>query len=207
MKKIVVLAMCVCAYLGLFAQEESGKEVILVDYFTYTESIGDSYPTTLRNAIIGGLQATGRLKIIDADMESSLKLEKDRRNSEEAMGDATARRGEMKKLGANYMLKIHVAQMDASEEKKDDGSTWYSGLINFTLTLVNVEDGSVKVSKPFNYAGLNAKYGDTKEAAITATIDFVKISMKKFVNDNFDLKATIVAIENVDKKKGAVSLY
>ena len=27
MKKIVVLAMCVCAYLGLFAQEESGKEV------------------------------------------------------------------------------------------------------------------------------------------------------------------------------------
>ena len=77
MKKIVVLAMCVCAYLGLFAQEESGKEVILVDYFTYTESIGDSYPTTLRNAIIGGLQATGRLKIIDADMESSLKLEKD----------------------------------------------------------------------------------------------------------------------------------
>ena len=207
MKKIVMLAMCMCAYLGLFAQEGSGKDVILVDYFTYTESIGDSYPTTLRHAVIGGLQATGRLVSIDADAESGLKLEKDRRNSEEAMGDATARRSEMKKLGANYMLKIHVTQMDASQEKKDDGSTWYSGLINFTLTLVNVEDGTVKVSKPFNYAGLNAKYGDTKEAAITATIDYVKISMKKFVNDNFDLKASIVAIENVDKKKGAVSLY
>ncbi|MFR4036680.1 MAG: hypothetical protein ACLTZT_02090 [Butyricimonas faecalis] len=36
--------------------------------------------------VIGGLQATGRLVIIDADAESGLKLEKDRRNSEEAMG-------------------------------------------------------------------------------------------------------------------------
>ena len=72
MKKIVVLAMCMCAYLGLFAQEGAGKDVILVDYFTYTESIGDSYPTTLRHAVIGGLQATGRLVIIDADAKQTL---------------------------------------------------------------------------------------------------------------------------------------
>lgn len=203
----MLFTVCVCVYFCSFAQEGAKKDVILVDYFTYTSSIGDSYPTMLRNAILGGLQATGRLTVIDADSETSLKLEQERRSSEEAMGDQTARMGEMKKLGANYLLKLHVTQMDASESKHDDGSIYYSGLINFTLTLVSVENGSVKVSKPFNYADLNAKTGDTKEAAITATIDFVKISMKKFVNDNFELKASIVAIENVDKKKGAVTLY
>jgi len=207
MRRFVFLVVCVFACLGTFAQKELKKDVVLVDYFTYTESIGDSYPTALRNAIIGGLQATGRLTVIDAEAETSLKLEKDRRSSEEAMGDQTARMGIMKQLGANYIIRLHVTEMTATESKDDDGKVSYNGCINYTLTMIDPENGSVKVSKPFTYSGLTGKIGDSKKEAILATIDYVKISMKKFVNDNFELKAAIVAIENVDKKKGAQTLY
>lgn len=194
-------------FCGVFAQEDAQKKkVLFVDYFTYTSGIGASYPTMLKNAIIGGIQETGRLSVIDAEMEPSLKVEEDRRSSEEALGDQKSRTEQIKKLGADYIMRIHVTQMQATKKLHDDKSVYYDGLINFTLSVINVADGTMLVSKPFSYAGLNAKTGDTPEAAVVATTDFVKISMNKFVNDYFKLESKIVAIESCGKK-GAETLY
>lgn len=180
MKKFIVLVFALVVGYCVSAQENGGKKVMFVDWITYTSGIGSSYPTMLKNAIIGGIQETGRLNLIDAEMEPSLKDEQERRSSEEALADEKSRTETIKKLGADYILKIHVAQMQASTNKHDDGSVYYDGLINFTLSVMKTADGTLVVSKPFSYAGLNAKTGDTPEAAITATVDFVKVSMNKY---------------------------
>lgn len=206
MKRLFLATVGVLLCVICLAQDGNAKKTLLVDYFTYTKSIGDSYPTMLRNAIIGALQETGRLNIIDASLESSLQLEEERRSSEAAISDDKARNEEIRKLGADYMMRIHVATMSGVRKTLDDGSVYYDGLINFTLTVLNVADGTVKVSKPFTYSGLNAKTGDTPEAAVLATTDYVKISMTKFMNENFKVESMIVQIENCGKK-GAETVY
>lgn len=204
MKKLMLVTLCLCWVMYGFTQK---KEVLLVDYFSYTSKIGSSYPEQLRNAIIGGIAETGRLSVVDVDAEADLKIEAERRSSEGAMADETARTAQMKTMGANYLLTAHVANMDAIRKTLDNGSIYYDGLISFTVKVTNITDGSIKVSKQFDYSGLNAKTGDSREAAITATLAYVKTSMQKFVNDYFKLESTIVAIEQSDKKKGAVTVY
>ncbi|WP_276803894.1 hypothetical protein [Odoribacter laneus] len=204
MKRLVLFTICLCWVIGGFAQE---KEVLLVDYFSYTSKIGSSYPEQLRNAIIGGIAETGRLSVVDVDAEANLKIEAERRSSEGAMADETARTAQMKTMGANYLLTAHVANMDAVRKTLDNGSVYYDGIISFTVKVTNIADGSIKVSKQFDYSGLNAKTGDSREAAITATLGYIKTSMQKFVNDHFKLESTIVTIEQSDKKKGAVTVY
>lgn len=206
MKKLFLLTVGFLFCFMCMAQDGNAKKTLLVDYFTYTKNIGDSYPTMLRNAIIGALQETGRLNIIDASLESSLQLEEDRRSSEAALSDDKSRNEEIKKLGADYMMRIHVTTMSGVRKTLDDGSVYYDGLINFTLTVINVADGTVKVSKPFTYSGLNAKTGDTPEAAVLATTDYIKMSMTKFMNENFKVESTIVQIEKCGKK-GAEMVY
>lgn len=68
MKRLVLFTICLCWVIGGFAQE---KEVLLVDYFSYTSKIGSSYPEQLRNAIIGGIAETGRLSVVDVDAEAN----------------------------------------------------------------------------------------------------------------------------------------
>lgn len=207
MKKMVSIVVCLLFICTVFAQDDANKKkVLFVDYITYTSGIGSSYPTMLKNAIVGGIQQTGRLNIIDAELEPSLKGEEERRSSEQAMGDVKSRSEQIKKLGADYIMQIHVTQMEAVQKKHDDGSKYYDGLINFTLSVMKTADGTILVSKPFSYADLNAKTGDTPEAAVIATTDFIKISMNKFVNENFKVESKIVAIEKASKK-GAETVY
>lgn len=207
MKRLFLIAVCLLFVYSVFAQDDAAKKkVLFVDYITYTAEIGGSYPTMLKNAIIGGIQQTGRLNIIDAELEPSLKGEEERRSSEEAMGDSKSRTEQIKKLGADYIMQIHVTQMQAVRKSNNDGSVYYDGLINFTLSVMKTEDGTILVSKPFSYADLNAKTGETPEAAVIATTDYIKISMNKFVNENFKVESKIVAIEKAGKK-GAETVY
>ena len=135
MKRLVLFTICLCWVIGGFAQE---KEVFLVDYFSYTSKIGSSYPEQLRNAIIGGIAETGRLSVVDVDAEANLKIEAERRSSEGAMADETARTAQMKTMGANYLLTAHVANMDAVRKTLDNGSVYYDGIISVSYTPLDV---------------------------------------------------------------------
>ena len=207
MKKIILSIISLAVMHFSFAQGGATKEVLLVDYFTHGKDMPEAYVDMLRNSIIGGLQETGRLSIVDVDTEYDLKVEAERRTSEGAISDNAARTGAMKTMGAKYLLSGQVAEISAVKKQASDGSISYDGVINFTLKVTNVADGSIKVSKQFTYSGLNAKSGSTAEQAVLATTDYIKISMKKFVNDNFKLESTIVLIESSDSKKGALTVY
>lgn len=208
MKKLVLLAVCCVFALGSFAQEEETqkKEVLLMDYFTYSSGIGSSYVKMLRDAILGGIQETGRLTVVDVDAEPTLRVEETRRQDEKAMSDATARTEAMKSLGAKYAVTGHITDMSGKRMVSDDGSVFYDGQITFNLKVLNIADGSVKVTKAFTYSGLNAKTGSSPEQAVLNTTDYVKMSMQKFINENFKLESVIVAIETTGKK-GAETVY
>ena len=188
---IVILLMCI---LVSVQAQKNQKEVLLVDYFV-SGNVNQAYAKMLRDAVIAGIQQTNRLTVVDVEMEPTLKLEEGRRQDERAMGDPVARNQVMQRLGANYALTGNITRMEGVRMQMSDGSYYYDGQIAFDLKVVNVIDGSVKVSKPFSYAGLNAKTGQTPNEA------YIKMSMQRFVNQNFKLENRIISIEKVNKKK------
>ena len=184
---IVILLMCI---LVSVQAQKNQKEVLLVDYFV-SGNVNQAYAKMLRDAVIAGIQQTNRLTVVDVEMEPTLKLEEGRRQDERAMGDPVARNQVMQRLGANYALTGNITRMEGVRMQMSDGSYYYDGQIAFDLKVVNVIDGSVKVSKPFSYAGLNAKTGQTPNEAVINTTDYIKMSMQQLVNQNFKLEMSL----------------
>lgn len=200
MKKLMIVAILLMCILASVQAQKNQKEVLLVDYFT-SGNVTQAHAKMLRDAVIAGIQHTNRLTVVDVEMEPTLKLEEGRRQDERAMRDPVARTQVMQMLGATYALTGSITRMEGVRMQMNDGSYYYDGQIAFDLKVVNVADGSVKVSKSFSYAGLNAKTGQTPNEAIINTTDYIKMSMQRFVNQNFKLENRIISIEKVNKKK------
>lgn len=202
MKKKITLFVCLLFTLNAFAQDESSvRKVLLVDNITHSSNIKRSYSTMLKFAILEGINNTKRLSLIDAETESSLKIEEKRRSSESSLDDDKARTEKIRKLGADFMMNIHVTDMDAEKREDDDNKIYYSGMINFTLTILHVKDGTIFVSKLFAYKDAEAEKCSTSEEAMASITDYIKSSMNNFIQESFKIEASIISIESVDKKR------
>ena len=203
MKKVLLTMIfaSVCAFAS------AQKSVVIIDYFTNSSSVSKSDADMLRAKVIDGINAINRVNLIDVESESTLTLEASRRNSEMALEDKTARAGVMKTLGANYAIYGSVNKMDADYKTSDSGS-YYVGNIAYSLTVINLENGTVTGTKSFTYAGLTGNIGSTKNEAVISTLNRVKQSMDNFVNEYFKLNGTIVEMKEANKKGDqAKSLY
>lgn len=187
MKKITMLAAAVCMSICAFAQ----KPVVVVDYFT-SPSCTEAGISALRGQVIAGLMETGRVNLIDVETETSLAVEADRRASEMAMEDQTARLGAMKTLGANYIVTGVVSKLGADKRVSDDGSVYYNGNVVYSLKVVNAEDGTLVGAETYTYADLQGSVGSTSEEAVVATISKANKAMKVFVSKYFKAKGVIV---------------
>lgn len=175
------------------------KSVVIIDYFTNTASVDKSDASMLRSKVIDGINAINRVNLIDVESEATLALEASRRNSEMALEDKTARAGVMKTLGANYAIYGSVSKMDADYKTSDSGS-YYVGNIAYSLTVINLENGTVLGTKSFTYTGLTGNTGSSRNEAIVSTLNRVKQSMDNFVNEYFKLSGTIVEMKEANKK-------
>lgn len=175
------------------------KSVVIIDYFTNTVSVDKSDASMLRSKVIDGINAINRVNLIDVESEATLALEASRRNSEMALEDKTARAGVMKTLGANYAIYGSVSKMDADYKTSDSGS-YYVGNIAYSLTVINLENGTVLGTKSFTYTGLTGNTGSSRNEAVVSTLNRVKQSMDNFVNEYFKLSGTIVEMKEANKK-------
>ena len=175
------------------------KSVVIIDYFTNTASVDKSDASMLRSKVIDGINAINRVNLIDVESEATLALEASRRNSEMAIEDKTARAGVMKTLGANYAIYGSVSKMDADYKTSDSGS-YYVGNIAYSLTVINLENGTVLGTKSFTYTGLTGNTGSSRNEAVASTLNRVKQSMDNFVNEYFKLSGTIVEMKEANKK-------
>ena len=187
MKKISMLFAMMCVSVCAFAQ----KPVVVVDYFTSPYATED-HVSTLRAQVIAGLVETNRVNLIDVETETSLAVEADRRASEMALEDQTARLGAMKTLGANYIITGVASKIDADKRTSDDGSVYYNGNVVYSLKVVNVEDGTLVGAETYTYADLTGSVGSTYEEAIVSTLKKANRAMKVLVSKYFKVKGVIV---------------
>lgn len=187
MRKLSLMFALMCIAVCASAQ----KPVVVVDYFT-SPSCTEAGVSALRSQVIAGLTETNRVTLIDVQTESSLAVEADRRSSELAMEDQTARMGAMKTLGANYIITGVASKIGADQKTMDDGSIYYSGNVVYSLKVVNAEDGTLVGAETYTYSDITGSNGSTAEEAIVATLKKSSKDMKFFVSKYFKIKGTIV---------------
>ena len=186
MKKLFISIIGLCLFVSAYAQ----RPVVVVDYFT-TSSAKQSGVSALRNHVIAGMTETGRVNLIDVESEASLALEANRRSSELALGDQTARMGKMRTLGASYILTGVVSSVSA-EKQTIQGISFYTGNVVYSLKVMSAEDGTLLGAESYTYSGLTAGKANTSEAAIAATLEKAKRDMAAFVSKYFKAEGVIV---------------
>ncbi|MFI3299575.1 MAG: hypothetical protein R3Y49_07220 [Rikenellaceae bacterium] len=202
MKKLLLIVMLFATF-GFSNAQQSGKYRLLIDYFTESSTHRDKLSTAVRNQIIGGVNTTNRLIVIDVDTEKKLYIEEDRRNDISALGDNTARMGEMQKLGANFIMNGNVDNVIVESKRTDEGKHYYEAKITFTIKVTEVANGTLFTSDTYvaRGGGSIVDSGKTREGALNAAISSVGSRMRAYIDNNFPIKAQIVELKSEKKGK------
>lgn len=192
MKKAYILFVAICLCMSAAAQ----KPVVVVDSFT-SSSCKASDLINLRNHVIAGIYQTGSVNLIDVEAESTLAMESERRSSELALADQTARIGKMKTLGADYVLTGTASKLGADRKRSDH----YTGNVVFTLKVVNAEDGTIVGAETFQYSDLLAGSAASADGALYETLAKVENAMAAFVSKYFKMQGAIVEMGEMKNGK------
>lgn len=189
MKKIFTVAAMLVMALTMAAQE---KPTVLIEAFQNPSNASDIIANKLRQEIVSGLMATGRLDISDASTLSALPTDKNDRMI--ALNEA----------GIQYALSGVLNTLTQNEKTTSDGKKQYEAEINYTLVVVETETGFNKATETFKDSYL---VGETADDAIVKAVEKASKRMKRFVDNNFKTAATIKALDQVDPKKGVKTCY
>ena len=204
MKKILLfLAMALCS-IGVFAK----KQVVYVEYFSYSAKIGDVRAEQVRNAVISALASYQHIQVVDVASQSSLAKEKSRRSDEDALEDETARIGKMKKLGANFLIQGYVSTLDIIEKveynKKGEKKSTYNAVMSYSIKVIDCENGTLLSTDMFTYDCKNCK---NTEECVQKMLKKTPKSVKEVVTKNFKLSSIILDSDYEANKGKLVKCY
>lgn len=189
MKKLSMILLMVLCSIGIYAK----KQVVYVEYFSYSTEIGTARTEQVRNAVISSLASYQHIQVVDVASQSSLAQEKDRRSEEDALEDETARIGKMKKLGANFLIQGYVSTLDITEKveynKKGEAKTRYNAVMSYSIKVIDCENGTLLSTDMYSYDCKNCK---NSEECVQKMLKKVPKSVKEVVTKNFKLSSIIL---------------
>ena len=166
--KRISLNLFLFLFIALFAHAQEGKyrkPVVVVNYFNKSSEIKSGDCELARNAVLASLSNYPRLRVVDVETESSIDQETKRRLKEEALADELARSGQMKQLGADYILEGFVAKLVTQSKKDSEGKISYKGEVAYTIKVVSTENGTVAFSN--NYTASSGSCDTEAEGCIS----------------------------------------
>lgn len=196
MKKLfLIFAMALCT-IGVFAK----KQVVYVEYFTYSSEIGEVRTEQVRNMVIASLATYQHLQVVDVDSESSLRVE-DKRRSGVAADDETSRTAKFKQLGANYIVQGLVSAMDIDKKvdinRKGEEDIDYSAIMSYTIKVIDCETGTLLSTDLYKHESGNKS---TPEKCVQICLQGIPKDVHKIVTKNFKLSSIILDSEYESKK-------
>ncbi len=199
MKKVLMFFM-LFATIGtanIYAQ----KKVLVVDYFESTDR-DEKYSDEIRNQVISGIQSTGRLNIIDAYSELSLRIEDTSVLSEEASQDAN-RLKVIQDLGAEFILIGSIDNILIEKKTTESKNEFFTAEVKVTLKFLNATDGALHASKTVTTFGGGALLGagSTEQKAITGAISAISGQMARIIDEHFPIKGSLVEVGETKKTK------
>lgn len=195
--------MALCS-IGVFAK----KQVVYVEYFTWSTEVGEARTEQVRNAVISAIASYQHVQVVDVASQRSLAMEKSRRSSEDALDDETARIGKMKQLGANFLVQGYISTLDITEitkyNKKGEAKVTYKAVMSYSIKVVDCENGTLLSTDMFTYNCKNAK---NSEECVQKMLKKVPKSVKEIVTKNFKLNSIILDADYEANKGKLVKCY
>lgn len=205
MKKIGLNLLFLLSFV-LFAHAQEGKyrkPVVVVNYFNKSSEIKAGDCELARNAVLASLSKFDRLRVVDVETESSIDEETKRRLKESALADELARSGQMKQLGADYILEGHISKLETQRKKDSKGNITYEGTMAYTIKVVSTVDGTVVFTN--NYA---PSVGSRKTEAEAKTDVLKKAEVDcNLIENVFPLNGTLIELDYTEKKGKMKTCY
>lgn len=204
--KRVSLNLFLLLFFALFANAQESKyrkPVVVVNYFNKSSEIKSGDCELARNAVLSSLSNYPRLRVIDVETESSIDQETKRRLKEEALADELARSGQMKQLGADYILEGFVSKLETQSKKDSEGKISYKGQMAYTIKVVSTENGTVAFSN--NYTASSGSC-DTEAEARTKALKDAAVTCE-MIETVFPLNGILVDQDYTEKKGKMKTCY
>lgn len=188
MKKSLLTLLSVLITFGLNAQ----KSNLVVGEISNTSGISSRWCEVLRSNIISGLTKSARLIVTDGRNISGLPVKLD---------DAVLK---LRETGADCLLTAQINSFTNKIENGSDGKTWYKTTLEYTATVINVNNGSIRgTKKETHYGSSTANY----EEAYSDALSLVANDMVGLTDDFFRVQGEIKALAETHPKKGVRTLY
>ena len=204
MKKILIFCLMALCSIGMYAK----KQVVYVEYFSYSTEIGSARTEQVRNAVIASLASYQHIQVVDVASQSSLAQEKNRRSDEDALEDETARIGKMKKLGANFLIQGYISTLDIIEKveynKKGEAKVRYNAVMSYSIKVIDCENGTLLSTDLYTYDCKNCK---NSEECMQKMLKKIPKSVKEVVTKNFKLSSIILDSDYESKKDKLLKCY
>lgn len=204
--KRVSLNLFLLLFFALFVNAQESKyrkPVVVVNYFNKSSEIKSGDCELARNAVLSSLSNYPRLRVIDVETEASIDQETKRRLKEEALADELARSGQMKQLGADYILEGFVSKLVTQRKTDSEGKVSYKGEMAYTIKVVSTENGTVAFSN--NYTASSGSC-DTEAEARTKALKDAAVTCE-MIEAVFPLNGTLVDQDYTEKKGKMKTCY
>lgn len=204
--KRVSLNLFLLLFFALFVNAQESqyrKPVVVVNYFNKSSEIKSGDCELARNAVLSSLSNYPRLRVIDVETEASIDQETKRRLKEEALADELARSGQMKQLGADYILEGFVSKLVTQRKTDSEGKVSYKGEMAYTIKVVSTENGTVAFSN--NYTASSGSC-DTEAEAKTKALKDAAVTCE-MIEAVFPLNGTLVDQDYTEKKGKMKTCY
>lgn len=205
MKRIGLNLFFLLSFVLLAHAQESKyrKPVVVVNYFNKSSEIKTGDCELARNAVLASLSKFPRLRVVDVETESSIDEETKRRLKESALADELARSGQMKQLGADYILEGYISKLEAQREKDSKGNITYDGKMAYTIKVVSTEDGTVVFSNNYTASDSSCK---TEAEAKTNALKKATVTCD-MIENVFPLNGTLIELDYTEKKGKMKTCY
>ena len=200
-KNLLFLVFALCASVASSAQGVT-KQVVNVEGFSYSNDFSQAEAAIVRNNVIQSLQSTKRIIVVDLAQQQSIQSEAERRKSEAAMNDEHEV-ADITQLNANYILKGMLNSVNTEHKSGKNiigGGTYsyYETTLNYTIQLIDPATGATMSSYSYTASGRD---DNSQQASRSAAVNGSSANMKKFIEEAFPVKGTIVQVAEGDSKK------
>lgn len=201
MKKVILSAFVAIFCATGFAQDVT-KEVVNVEGFTYNNDFTASEVATVRRNVVSSLQNTKRIIVVDLTQQASVANEAKKRQNATRMNDNHEVK-DIVELNANFILKgalnsINTVSKTGKDLISGNSYTYWESKLSYTIVLIDPATGATASTNTYTSTATSR---DGSQAARNSAIEGSASNMKKFIEDCFPVKGTIVAIADGDSKK------
>ncbi len=180
------------------------KPNVYIDYFTRPSNISFGWAEALRSNVMQGINNNKRVELIDVDSKQALAIEQSRREQGSVVASEDVDRMKvMVTEGANFLISGNITSMVATKKSLNDGTIYYAGVVAYTLKVIDPNTGKTKNTMNFSHGDdlLESFTGDTPDEAVNKACEKAVVAMRKFVEETFPLRGSILEISKTKKDK------